>query len=227
MKLQISDDLKAKLPGFNIVAYTFSLLEINDSNHLSEAITTTLDDLSSTLKSKYSLDDVVNIKRIKEARDAYKRLGKDPSHTRVACEALLRRIIKYGNIYRLGNVIDIGNLLSLTFLKSVCVADLDEIKGDIFIRIGTDEDEYYGINRGKINVQNLPLYTDDISPFGSPTSDTTRTAITSKTKNVLVMLINFSFDDLEKDEKQMVELLKKLLKIKDLRKINVQGRSII
>ena len=70
MKLQISDDLKAKLPGFNIVAYTFSLLEINDSNHLSEAITTTLDDLSSTLKSKYSLDDVVNIKRIKEARDA-------------------------------------------------------------------------------------------------------------------------------------------------------------
>ena len=121
---------------------------------------------------------VVNIKRIKQTRDGYKKLGKDPSHTRAACEALLRRIIKDGHIYRLGNVIDVGNLISLIFLKSVCVVDLDQIIGDINIRIGTKEDYYFGINRGKINVDRLPLYTDDVAPFGNPTSDTLRTSIT-------------------------------------------------
>ena len=192
MKLTISKKLKTILPDFTVSAYTFDLLEQNNENVLSEDITKAFYDITKKYQAMYTLTDVVNILRIKQTRDGYKALGKDPSHTRPACEALLRRIIKDGMIYRLGNVIDIGNLISLYFLKSVCVVDLDKIVGDIYIREGRADDEYSGINRGKINVEHLPLYTDDVSPFGNPTSDTIRTAITSKTKRVLIMLIHFN-----------------------------------
>lgn len=219
MKLTISKTLKEKLPQFCVIGYTFEILEKNDEINLSPDITDFFDKIKNKYQKIYTLEDVVKIKRIKDTRDGYKTLGKDPSHTRAACEALLRRIIKNGNIYRLGDVIDFGNLLSLYFLKSVCVIDADKIVGDINIRIGTKDDEYYGINRGAINVADIPVYTDNVSPFGNPTSDTLRTAITSDTKNVCLMLINFSKDELEQDEQELVMLLKKYLKIKNLTKI--------
>lgn len=219
MKLIISKDLKEKLPLFNVSCYTFELLEPNDKTILSSDITNLFEKIKDKYQSIYTLEEVVKIKRIKDTRDGYKILGKDPSHTRPACEALLRRIIKNGNIYRLGDMIDFGNFLSLYFLKSVCVVDSDKIVGNITIRIGTKDDEYYGINRGLINVSNIPVYTDDVSPFGNPTSDTLRTAITNETKNICLMLISFSKDDLEKDEKELETFLNKYLRIKNLTKI--------
>lgn len=219
MRLMISKSLKEKLPLFNVSCYTFELLEQNDEENLSSDISNLFNKITDRYQKEFTLEDVVKIKRIKDTRDGYKALGKDPSHTRAACEALLRRIIKNGNIYRLGDVIDIGNYLSLYFLKSVCVVDKDKIIGDINIRIGTIDDEYYGINRGLINVSNMPLYTDDISPFGNPTSDTMRTAITNQTKNVCLMLINFNFDDVKKDEEELENILTEYLKITNLTKI--------
>ena len=124
-------------------------------------------------------------------------MGKDPSHTRPACEALLRRVVKGNELYRLGDVIDLGNILSIETLRSVCVVDSDKLVGDIVIRLGNSYDNYEGINRGIINVTNIPVYTDEIGPFGCPTSDTLRTAVTATTKSILVMII--CFDDLEKD----------------------------
>lgn len=216
MKLIVSKALREKLPYFNVIGYTFEVLE---NNKLSTCITQLFEELTESYQKNYTLEEVVKIKRIKDARDGYKALGKDPSHTRPACEALLRRIIKNGSIYRLDDIIDFGNYLSLYFMKSVCVVDADKVIGDIKIRIGTKDDEYYGINRGLINVSNIPLYVDEISPFGNPTSDTIRTAITEDTKKVCLLLINFNYDNVEDDEQALVMLLKKYLKIKNLTKI--------
>lgn len=221
MKLQISNSLKQVLPSFSISAYTFSLIESNDENHLSNELTKAFEELTEEYNQLYTLENVVKIEKIKYTRDGYKKLGKDPSHTRAACEALLRRILKYQSIYRLGDVIDLGNYLSLKLLKSVCVVDLDKICGDIEIRIGNENDEYYGINRGQINVNRIPLYTDELGPFGNPTSDTLRTAITNSTKNVLIMLIHFDEESIISDELITEETINKYLKINELKKINI------
>ena len=220
MKLTISNALLERLPHFSISAYTFTLTK-KEVEKQSDAVTSLFQQLTKTYRSKYQLEDVVTIPRIKHIRDGYKKLKKDPSHTRPACEALLRRILKYGEIYRLGDVIDIGNYISLLLMKSVCMVDADAIEGDIFIRIGTKEDYYEGIHRGILNVENLPLYEDAISPFGNPTSDTLRTAITSKTKHILVMLIHFD-DEIIQDEKQMEHILNTYLDIQNLTKIETQ-----
>ena len=63
----------------------------------------------------------------------------------------------------------------------------------------------------------IVITTDEIGPFGNPTSDTIRTAITNDTTNVLIMLIHF--DDNIEDEDEMLLLLNKYLKITNLTKI--------
>lgn len=217
MKINIALELKNKLPEFTVIAYTMTV----DNNTTWE-----VDELIGEVKKEYynftALTEVVKIPKIKVSRDGYKKLGKDPSHTRLACEALLRRVVKGDELYRLGDIIDLGNILSIKTMRSVCVVDADKIVGDVTIRIGTKEDEYYGINRGQINVDKIPLYTDDLGPFGNPTSDTNRTKVTVDTKNILIMIICFNQDDMEEDKEYMLSLYQKYTNARNINKLEVK-----
>ncbi len=186
MKITISKELQQLLPEFHVHAYHMQI-EVASSEVTEEAIQY----YEQKIKEEYSLEDILNIPLIKQGRDGYKTLGKDPSRYRLACESLLRRLVKGYGLYRINNVVDAGNLLSLALFRSTAILDYHKIQGDITIRLGTKDDIYYGIGRGLLNVEAIPLYEDQVSPFGSPTSDTLRTMITPETKEILVMVICF------------------------------------
>lgn len=219
MNCRISNDLKNLLPNFSVIAYEIDFESDFDAMNKSKEVDDYLEKLYTLVSSKYNYDEITKIPKLKQTRDGYKKMGKDPSHTRPACEALLRRVVKGNNLYRLGDVIDLGNILSIETLRSVCVVDKDRLVNDVVIRLGTKEDIYEGINRGLINVTNIPVYTDEIGPFGCPTSDTLRTCVTSSTKSILVMII--CFDEIEKDidEQKLISLYQTFTKIKNIRKI--------
>ena len=192
MNITIKKEVLNILPSFNIHAYTMDV-KVEDST----IIENKLQGLEKEINEKYILEQVLQIPSIKNARDAYKKLVKDPSRYRLACESLFRRLVKGNGLYRVNNVVDAGNVLSIELAKSTAVLDYNKLQGDIHIRIGTSDDIYYGIGRGLINVSNIPLYVDEVSPFGSPTSDTERTSIDFNTTKILLMVI--CFDDLDKD----------------------------
>ena len=219
MNCRISNDLKNLLPNFSVIAYEIDFESDFDAMNKSKEVDDYLEKLYTLVSSKYNYDEITKIPKLKQTRDGYKKMGKDPSHTRPACEALLRRVVKGNNLYRLGDVIDLGNILSIETLRSVCVVDKDRLVNDVVIRLGTKEDIYEGINRGLINVINIPVYTDNVGPFGCPTSDTLRTCVTNTTKKVLVMII--CFDEIEKDvdEQKLISLYQTFTKIKNIRKI--------
>jgi DNA/RNA-binding domain of Phe-tRNA-synthetase-like protein len=219
MNCRISNDLKNLLPNFSVIAYEIDFESDFDAMNKSKEVDDYLEKLYTLVSSKYNYDEITKIPKLKQTRDGYKKMGKDPSHTRPACEALLRRVVKGNNLYRLGDVIDLGNILSIETLRSVCVVDKERLVNDVVIRLGTKEDIYEGINRGLINVTNIPVYTDEIGPFGCPTSDTLRTCVTSSTKSILVMII--CFDEIEKDvdEQKLISLYQTFTKIKNIRKI--------
>lgn len=214
MKLTISKQLQEKLPLFNIIAYTMDI-----DNQITEEVTLLLEKTISDYQNICELKDIVNYGKIKNARDGYKKLGKDPSHTRLACEALLRRVIKNKSLYRINDIVDLGNILSIMTQRSICVVDKDKVIGDVYIRIGTKEDVYETINRGILNVENIPLYTDEISFFGNPTSDTPRTMITKETKSILVMMICFDQENLEQDRKLLIELYQKYANARNIQEV--------
>ena len=43
-----------------------------------------------------------------------------------------------------------------------------------------------------INIENLPVFCDDIGPYGSPTSDSTRAMVTDNSKEILTTIISFN-----------------------------------
>ena len=162
--------------------------------------------LEQEVMEQLTLETLLKESRIAAARAGYKALGKDPSRYRLSTEALLRRLIKGNGLYFVNNAVDIGNVLSARTQRSVAVLDEDKIQGDILIRIGQDE-PYEGIGRGNINIENIPVYCDEVGPFGTPTSDTPRTRITEQTKNILLFITSFNgVDGLLQD----VELAKEL-----------------
>ena len=219
MNCRISNDLKNLLPNFSVIAYEIDFESDFDAMNKSKEVDDYLEKLYTLVSSKYNYDEITKIPKLKQTRDGYKKMGKDPSHTRPACEALLRRVVKGNNLYRLGDVNDLGNILSIDPLRSVCVVDKEWLVYDVVIRLGTKEDIYEGINRGLINVTNIPVYTDEIGPFGCPTSDTLRTCVTSSTKSILVMIICFDEIEKEVDEQKLISLYQTFTKIKNIRKI--------
>ncbi|HOE77245.1 MAG TPA: phenylalanine--tRNA ligase beta subunit-related protein [Bacilli bacterium] len=215
MQIILSDEIKTLLPNFSIIAYTMDV-----KNQKTEAVTGLLKETEQEYFNRYPLTDVVNIPKIKVARDGYKKCGKDPSRYRLATEALLRRVVKGVGLYRLGDLIDLGNILSIRSMRSICVVDYEKIQGNVRIRIGTPDDYFVAINRGVLNVDRMILYEDDAGPFGSPSSDTERTSITETTKKILIMMICFEDKEKDIDEALLLDLYHKYAGASNIRKIS-------
>lgn len=147
------------------------------------------------IKSSYTLENLTEQINIKTSRQAYKNLGKEPSRYRVSSEALIRRILQEKGLYKINNVVDINNLISIETGYSVGSYDLKNLKGDINFRIGKENENYQGIGKEIINIENLPVFVDEIGPYGSPTSDSTRAMITENSKEILTVLISFNGEE--------------------------------
>src|SRR5690606_23013527 len=106
MKINIDRSITEIWPSFDIIAMSMNV-KTEDSSKITDLILK----YEKQIAGEYSLEDILNIPLIKEGRDAYKAFGKDPSRYRLACESLLRRIVKGNHLYNINNVVDAGNIL--------------------------------------------------------------------------------------------------------------------
>ncbi len=136
------------------------------------------------------------------ARTLYKSFGMEPSRHRPSSEALLRRVLKGKDLYRINSAVDSCNLASLVFLLPVGMYDLDRIEGDVTVRVGAEGDAYAGIRKGPVNVGGRLALYDDRGPFGSPTSDSARTCVEDDTRRILAVVFapsGYSLSDMQKN----------------------------
>ncbi len=123
------------------------------------------------------------------ARDLYKSFGMEPSRHRPSSEALLRRVLKGEDLYRLSNAVDACNLASLSFLLPIGMYDLDRVRGDVVLRTGGAGEEYPGIRKGPVHLAGRLGLFDDDGPFGSPSSDSERTSVTDTATRLLAVIM--------------------------------------
>lgn len=131
---------------------------------------------------------------IANVRAAFKIIGKDPSRYRPSSEALTRRIVAGKSLLGVNNVVDAGNLTSLMTGIPVGCYDAAWIKGNLTLRIGTPGETYGGIGRGSVNLEGLAVLADSDGPFGSPFSDSARTAVTEKTTDLVFVVYGLNVD---------------------------------
>jgi len=77
-------------------------------------------------------------------------------------------------------------------------------------RPGRAGETYKGIGKYDLNLEDLAVFSDEIGPHGSPTSDSERTMVTSATTHVGAILISFGgAEGLDVAGERMAGLLQK------------------
>ncbi|SMB83389.1 B3/B4 domain-containing protein (DNA/RNA-binding domain of Phe-tRNA-synthetase) [Desulfonispora thiosulfatigenes DSM 11270] len=219
MQIQISPELKEIWPEIRLGCLK-AKVNLTENNSL---LANEMDSLCKEFENKYVIEDINKLPHLKETRSAYKKLGKDPSRYRVSSDALIRRILKGKGLFKINNIVDIINLVSVQTFYSLGAYDLEKIKGNIILTVGKAGESYKGIGRSDIiNLENLPVFSDEEGHFGSPTSDSEKAMITLDTKEVLIFINSFSG---EEDLNEALDILEEKL-VKYASASNIQ-KSII
>ena len=103
----ISEDIKKKLPNLTLGCIECDVVILEENNDLWHEIETVCQALAETAE----LSDVGTHPAIRASRIAYRACGKDPARYRLSSEALMRRVVKGNQLYRINNVVDLVNLV--------------------------------------------------------------------------------------------------------------------
>src|SRR5258707_946429 len=203
MNLTIDEALKAKCPKTGLGCVSAQV----EAPVSPPALIAELNNCEQAILRLMEPRTVLESGQIVATRAAYKALGKDPARYRGSAEALLRRIIAGKGLPRINAVVDIINLVSVESRLPIGLYDVAHVSGDIVFRTGRAGESYKGIGKYDLNLEGLPVFCDALGPHGSPTSDSERTMVTSKTENVLAVIISFGGKEgLDRWTQQMSEL---------------------
>lgn len=213
VSVSISDELNEKVPNVVLSCIECDVLPEEENNELWIEIQQKIAEISIRLQ----IENISKMPAIADSRKAYKACGKDPARYRLSAEALLRRAVKRKEIYQVNNVVDCLNLVSVSSGFSIGGYDAEKINGIVKFGIGRENELYEGIGRGDLNIEFLPVFRDETGPFGSPTSDSVRTAVTPGTRRFLMVIIDFgSSRELGKATELATSLLEKYANAKNI-----------
>nr|WP_321356596.1 phenylalanine--tRNA ligase beta subunit-related protein [uncultured Draconibacterium sp.] len=204
--ISISKELAKKVPGVVLSCIECDVQYQEQNSELWDEIEAKIEELNKSLR----VEEISQIPAIAASRTAYKKCGKDPARYRLSAEALLRRVLKRGEIYQVNNVVDQLNLVSISSGFSIGGYDADSIDGAVTFSIGEKNEPYEGIGRGELNIEFIPVFRDAKGAFGTPTSDSVRTCVTDKTRRFLMIIIAYEPDGSIEDATNLAQqLLKK------------------
>jgi DNA/RNA-binding domain of Phe-tRNA-synthetase-like protein len=187
----ICDELKRKCPETTLGCIQAQVTVTAECDILWQEI----GDYCDLLQKGIRLEELTALPRIKNGQEAYKKLGKDPARYRLSSEALLRRVLQGKGMYRVNNIVDINNLISLKSRYSVGSYDVGDLQAPVVLTVAGAGEEYKGIGKEMINIGNLPVLSDALGRFGSPTSDSQRAMITAGTREILMCIYSFGGRD--------------------------------
>lgn len=186
----IDGELKSKCPEIKLGCLQAQVDITESCNNLCDEI----NEYCNFLMNEMKLEELSSYPRIKAGREVYKKLGKSPSKYRLSAEALIRRVLQGKGVYKINNLVEINNLISLKSKLPVGSYDLKNLQTPITLSIGKEDEQYKGIGKELINIENLPVLVDSIGSFGSPTSDSERAMITNNAKEILMCIFCFDGD---------------------------------
>lgn len=83
-------------------------------------------------------------------RSVFRSFGVDPTQIRSACEALLRRLTKQGDIPSINMLVDIGNLVSIRYGIPVAVVDRRAAKGTILVHFADGTERFTNLGTTEV-----------------------------------------------------------------------------
>jgi DNA/RNA-binding domain of Phe-tRNA-synthetase-like protein len=190
MKIKIDEDLKSE--DFELLV-GYAVVKDVSVNKAQKPLKKLLMEVMHSVKNKYSSRvEMYSSNKIKEMRNLFKYAGVKDNRYTPSAEALLKRIIDGGDLYRINNIVECNNMASMKFELPCGVYDLDKLVGDVTFKLGTNSDIMETMAKGKMNMENILLTKDEEKLFGSPVSDSPHTKISENSKNILLLVYGTS-----------------------------------
>ena len=205
--LTLSSELTSRCPEYRGAAVYAEVV----NSPFSEGLWQEIDAFTQELRARDTADSIKQQPAIAATRDAYRRLGKDPSRYRPSAEALRRRLLRGLELYRIDTLVDLINLVSLRTGYSIGGFDADKIQGtDLCLGVGQAGEPFEGIGRGVLNIEGLPVWRDAQGGIGTPTSDHERTKMDVGTRHILAIINGYDGD--ERRLREAAEMTQELLR---------------
>ena len=205
--LTLSTELTSRCPEYRGAAVYAEVV----NSPFSEGLWQEIEAFTQQLRATDTADSIKQQPAIAATRDAYRRLGKDPSRYRPSAEALRRRLLRGLELYRIDTLVDLINLVSLRTGYSIGGFDADKIQGtDLCLGVGQAGEPFEGIGRGVLNIEGLPVWRDAQGGIGTPTSDHERTKMDVGTRHILAIINGYDGD--ERRLREAAEMTQELLR---------------
>ncbi|TWT11113.1 B3/4 domain-containing protein [Planomicrobium sp. CPCC 101079] len=182
MDISINPKIIEILPDFKIGTIHYNNITVSESPQMLKGrLQLFQEQLYFDLEDK----EITDFPGLLEWQLLWKALGSDPSRYRPSAEALFRRIRKQNYLTPVHSGVDMNSFLSLQYEIPLGLYDADKISGAVEISVGTEEDQYEGLNNRINTLTNILVSKDEQGAFGSPYVDSKRTMVTEQTANAL------------------------------------------
>ena len=114
-------------------------------------------------------------------RKLFRAAGCDPTRYRPASEALLRRLVKGGELPEICPLVDLNNCLSASLAVPCCVMVESSFKEPLTWRSGVEGESYESL-RGPFNLEGKPVLFDPKGPLDTPITGSVRVKVEADTR---------------------------------------------
>ena len=153
------------------------------------AIDEAIDQTVAWLRRDFAGSTAGQIPHLQAARQLYRSIGIDPTRHRPSPEALTRRLLRGDVFPRVHPAVDLSNLWAISSGLPVGLYDADRLDGTALeARLGGAGESFEGIRKGDVHLEGRFVLADGSGPFGNPTSDSARTAVSAQTRHCLFVM---------------------------------------
>jgi len=185
--MEFSREVLKAFPGICVVEGDVRSVCITESD---PGLAIVKSDVARKLQSRYTLDQVRDDPIFRAYRDFFWSVGIDPTKTRPASEALVRRILTGRSLPAINTAVDAYNLASASSGIPIAAFDADLITGGLILRFARGHEEFIGIGMNKpvILAANQIVMTDEKGIVAIyPYRDSDVTKVTVATKNIHIV----------------------------------------
>lgn len=184
MDVFIDERIRKMFPGLDVETDEIDGVKVAPS---SQEQLIEIEKVEAEMRRKYVAEELKDLRIVRLYRDFFWRVGIDPTKTRPAAEALLRRVVRGGKIPRICNVVDAYNLASMQTMITLSAFDRDRINPPLRIRFAQGE-EITLIGKRRMKLENDIVLCDSSRILCSYAhGDVEETKVTPDTKNLLLV----------------------------------------
>lgn len=139
MPLKVAHEIKEKFPSVKI-----GLLIVRGANNTKPhpEILEKLKEVQEEIRKRYNLEQLAEIGKIKDWREAYRSFGLKPAQFKSSVEALTRRVVQGHDLPDINPLVNLYNLVSLKHTVAAGADDLLKVDGDIELTIADGSEPF-------------------------------------------------------------------------------------